>query len=83
MKLLSFNCCGLASSWKKMSLEWLVDSTKPYVILLQETLGDMECVRKALEALYPGWCFDALDARGRSGGLEIGWRSQACRCENI
>ena len=55
----------------------------PDIIMLQETLGDWNCIKLALEALCLGWLFEALDARGRSSGLAIGWRSRVCRCENV
>ena len=34
-----------------------------------------------LETLFPGWKFVAMDARGRSGGLALGWKVQSCRCD--
>ena len=42
MKVLSFNCRGLASSHKKTSLKRLVERIHPNVIFLQETMGDCE-----------------------------------------
>jgi hypothetical protein len=32
--------------------------------------------QKSLSTLFPGWDFLGLDARGRSGGLAIGWCSR-------
>ena len=83
MKILSFNCRGLASSHKKSSLKRLVESTRPDVLMLQETLGDNSQVKVLLENLLPGWEFEALDARGRSGGLATGWRTRGSRCVNL
>ena len=81
MKVMSFNCRGLASPLKKSSLRRLVELNQPDVILLQETLGCSEVVIRVLETLLPGWIFVAVDARGRSGGLASGWKVQSCRCD--
>lgn len=80
MKLMSFNCRGLASPLKRSSLRRLVELNHPDVILLQETLGCSEEIVRVLESLLPGWKFVVLDARGRSGGLASGWRVSSCRC---
>ena len=81
MKVMSFNCRGLASPLKKSSLRRLVELNQPDVILLQETLGCSEEVVRVLETLLSGWKFVAVDARGRSGGLASGWKVQSCRCD--
>jgi len=83
MKILSFNCRGLASSHKKASLKRLVECTRPDILLLQETLGDSSSVKAQLEKLLLGWEFDGLDARGRSGGLATGWRTKDFKCANM
>jgi exonuclease III len=83
MKVLSFNCRGLANPSKKSSLRRLVEQSSPDVILLQETLGDSVSVVKTLETLLPGWMFAAVDARGRSGGLATGWKKRKCKLENV
>ena len=81
MKVMSFNCRGLASPLKKSSLRRLVELNQPDVILLQETLGCSEEVVRGLETLLSGWKFVAVDAKGRSGGLASGWKVQSCRCD--
>jgi exonuclease III len=83
MKILSFNCRGLANPAKKSSLRRLIDQTSLEVILLQETLGDSVTVTKSLETLLPGWSFAAVDARGRSGGLATGWKNRSCKLESV
>jgi exonuclease III len=83
MRILSFNCRGLANPSKKSSLRRLVEQSSPEVILLQETLGDSVSVVKALETLFPGWMFAAVDARGRSGGLATGWKKRNCKLESV
>jgi hypothetical protein len=37
---------------------------------------------KTLSTLFPGWDFLGLDARGRSGGLAIGWCSRSIKLLN-
>jgi len=82
MKILSFNCRGLASLIKKTSLRRLVDLNQPDIVLLQETLGNSEDTVKILETLLPGWKFVGVDARGRSGGVASGWNMKRCRCDS-
>jgi exonuclease III len=82
MKLLSFNCRGLASPSKKSALKRLVTLHQPDVIFLQETLADERTTTQALMSLFPGWAFLGLDARGRSGGLVIGWNSRKIKLLN-
>ena len=82
MKVLSFNCRGLASSHKKSSLKRLVERIQLDVIFLQGTMGNCDSVQQALFTLLPGWDFLAMDARGRSGGLATGWRKTGCRVSN-
>jgi len=83
MKILSFNCRGLANPSKKSSLRRVIDLNCLDVILLQETLGLSDDVTKSLELLLPGWKFVAIDVNGRSGGLASGWRLSVCRCDNF
>jgi exonuclease III len=73
MKILSFNCRGLANPVKKSSLKKLVEVVSLDVIFLQETLGINESVVASLESLMSGWSFVAVDANGCSGGLATGW----------
>jgi exonuclease III len=83
MKILSFNCRGLANPAKKSSLKRLVVVIDLDVIFLQETMGVSELVVASLESLFPGWSFVAVDAKGRSGGLATGWSLKRCNCERI
>ena len=81
MKLLSFNCRGLAGPGKKSAFIRVLTLEHPDVILLQETLGVGEMIQERLESWLPGWSFVTLDARGRSGGLAVGWNN--CRVKMI
>jgi exonuclease III len=50
MKFISFNCRGVASPSKKSSLQSLVESNQPDIILLQEMMGDEAMITPLLEA---------------------------------
>ena len=65
MILLSYNCRGLASLQKKSSIKRMVAMYDPQIILLQETMGASENVKKALESWLSGWVFQAVDAVGK------------------
>jgi exonuclease III len=82
MKIISFNCKGLASPHKKSSLKHLVFQIGPDVLFLQETLGSSEAIKESLQSLLPGWEFMTMDAKGRSEGLATGWRSASCHLSN-
>jgi exonuclease III len=83
MKIFSFNCRGLASPAKKSSLKILFIVINLDVIFLQETLGLSEVVVTSLEAIFPGWSFVAVDAKGHSGGLATGWHHKSCKCDRV
>jgi hypothetical protein len=80
---LVFQLSWVGEPIKKIVLRRLVDLNSPDVIMLQETLGVSETVVKALESLFPGWMFAAVDARGRSGGLATGWLKKTCNYESV
>jgi exonuclease III len=73
MKLLSFNCRGLASPSKHLALQPLLEIAQPDVFLLQETLRGKEVIVRLLEKTQKGWSFFGSNATGRSGGLAMGW----------
>ena len=75
MKLMSFNCRGLAGPGKKSALMRVLSLEHPDVLMLQETLGVGEVIQGKLESWFPGWSFVTLDANGRSGGLAVGWKN--------
>lgn len=68
MKWLSFNCRGMASASKKLTLHRLFDTESVDIII---TLGDADLITISLQSLKPGWHFYSLDAMGCSGGLTI------------
>jgi exonuclease III len=82
MKLLTYNCRGLASPQKNPALKRLVTLHQPDVVLFQETLADEITTTKILTSLLSGWNFLGMDARGRSGGLVLGWRSRSIKLLN-
>jgi len=83
MKIMSFNCRGLAGPLKRPALRRVIDIDHPDVLLLQETLGEMGEVKSKLEGMLPGWVFVCLDVRGRSGGLATGWNTRSVKIENV
>jgi exonuclease III len=82
MKLLSFNCRGLASPSKHLSLQRLLELAQPDIVMLQETLGAEALIVPLLERLLKGWSFFGLDASGCVGGLEMGWNQKSIKLES-
>ena len=82
MKILSFNYQGLAGPGKKSAFIRVLTLEHLDVIMLQETLGVGDVVKERLESWLPGWSFVTLDARGRSGGLAVGWRNCCVKLVN-
>jgi hypothetical protein len=64
MKFFSFNCRGVVSPSKKISLHRLVELSHPDLILLQETLGETALVITLLEGLLKQWKFIGIDLKG-------------------
>ena len=64
MKIMSFNCQGLAGPLKRHALRRVVDLEHPDVMLLQETLGIGEVIKAKLESWFLGWQFVTLDVWG-------------------
>ena len=83
MKVMSFNCRGLARPQKKAALRRIIFVDGPDIILLQETLGVGTVVKARLEGWLPGWSFESLDARGRSSGLAVGWKDRTIKSQNL
>jgi len=83
MKIMSFNCRGLAGPLKRPALRRVIDLEHPDILMLQETLGEMEAVKSKLEAMMPGWVFHCLDVRGRSGGIATGWNPRTVKIVNV
>jgi len=80
---MSFNCRGLANPLKTPALKRVVCAEHPDIIMLHETLGISEDVKLWLEKSLPGWQFQALDVRGRSKGLAIGWNIRNIKPMNV
>ena len=79
---MSFNCWGLAGPKKKSAFKRVLTLEHPDVILLQETLGLGDIIKERLESWLTGWYFVTLDVRGRSGGLDVGWKLCAAKLIN-
>lgn len=83
MKIMSYNCRGLAGPQKKSAFRRIILLDCPDSILLQETLGAGSVVKARLEGWLPGWIFETLDVRGRSGGLAVGWNERTIKPLNF
>ena len=75
MILLTLNVRGLASLSKKLAVIRLINQHVVDVIFLQETMIEGCVLVQDLEHLIHGWQFISVDAKGRSGGLILGWKS--------
>ena len=74
MIVTTLNCRGLASLPKKLVVRRLVEDQFIDVLFLQEIMGDGFSLAGELELMLFGWVFISLDAKGKSGGLLLGWR---------
>lgn len=82
VKFLSFNCRGLASPNKKLSMRRFLLSEPFDILFLQETLGQGCVITHLLESWLLGWTFYTLDATGHSGGLALGVNTRSIRIFN-
>ena len=76
MILMTLNCRGLASLSKKLAVKILIEQQSLDVIYLQETMCEGCILVKDMELLLNGWQFVSVDAKGRSRGLLLGWRTR-------
>ena len=74
MILLTLNVRGLASLSKKLAVIRLINQHAVDVIFLQETMIEGCVLVQDLEHLIHGWQFISVDAKGRSGGIILGWK---------
>jgi len=80
MIIVTMNVRGVGGNSKFLALKRFIESEKPDVLLIQET---MVCVEKAKEMfvkLLPSWNFCGVDFVGFSGGLLITWNSVKADC---
>jgi len=82
MKILSYNCRGVEIPHKKYDLYRLVELNYPNIIFLQETMGEEAIVILWLEAIFKNLNFLGSYARGRYGGLVIGWNPKKIKLIN-
>ena len=76
MIMMTLNCRGLASLPKKLAVRRLIDEQSLDVIFLQDTMCDGCILVREMELLLKYWQFVSVDAKGRSGGLLLGWRTR-------
>ena len=65
----------MASLPKKLAVKRLIDLHSVDVIFIQETMIEGCVLVQELELLIHGWYFISVDAKGRSSGLILGWKS--------
>lgn len=68
-----FQCKRGWGPQKKLSLERIICSLKPDIILIQETMCLSEKARETLQSWLKNWSFCATNAEGMSKGLITGW----------
>ena len=73
---MTLNCQVLASKPKKLAVCRLVEDQHVDVLFLQESMGIGHVLVVELETILKGWTFLSLDARGKSGGLLLVWKSR-------
>ena len=76
MILMTLNYRGLGCLPKKIVVKRLIDEQSLDVIFLQETMFDGSVLVKEMESMLTDWQFISVDAKGRSGGLLLGWTSR-------
>ena len=52
----------------------LVEEQRPNVLFLQESMGDGKVIVVELDSLLKVWNFVSMDAKGKYGGLLLGWK---------
>ena len=82
MIVMTLHCRGLASKPKKLDICRLVVDQSVDVLFIQETMGDGVMFASTLESLLPGWTFFSVDAKGKSGGLLVGWKNRVLQFLN-
>ena len=76
MIMMTLNYRDLASLPKKLAVRRLIDEQSLDVIFLQETMCDGCILVREMELLLKDWKFVSVDAKGRYGGLLLGWRTR-------
>jgi exonuclease III len=64
MKIIYFNCRGLAGPLKRIALYRLVDLNQPDIMLLQETMGEEAMIIPCLFSLFKTWEFVGSNSKG-------------------
>jgi hypothetical protein len=64
MLMISFNIKGLGKTSKQISLGRIMDIHKPFVMIIQETMGEGKKVIEDLYKSWKEWDFLTLDVAG-------------------
>ena len=73
----------MGGSAKQKSLHHLLAFVSPDIILLQETMNNTYPTLLAFSKLYPGWDFCAINSKGLSRGILLGWNPLRVRCKDF
>ena len=75
MIMMTLNIMGLANIPKKLVVRRLIDEHFLDVIFLQESMCDGSILVGELETMLKYFKFLSMDAKGKSRGLVLGWRT--------
>jgi exonuclease III len=73
MIVATLNVRGVGGTSKFLSLKRFLESAKPDVLLIQETMVCEAKAREIFVKLLPTWYFCGVDSSGLSGGLLTAW----------
>jgi exonuclease III len=76
----TLNVRGVGGTSKFLALKRFLDSEKPDVLLIQETMVCEEKARELFVKLLPNWYFCGVDSTGLSGGLLTAWNPRKADC---
>eukprot|EP00253_Pinus_taeda_P031852 PITA_31852 len=79
--IISLNIRGLGVDPKFLTLKDFFLSSRPYIILIQETMRPREVSLEYFRKLLPSWHMVATDADGLSGGLATLWDPSRVRAK--
>jgi exonuclease III len=73
MIIVTLNVKGVGGNSKFLALKRFLDSEKPDVLLIQETMVYLEKKKEMFVKLLPNWYFCGVDSLRIFGGLLTNW----------
>ena len=77
MKVVSWNCRGVGSRSKEEAMKYLLQISKPFILLVYETKMEEAEFLQASTTFWKKGPVVAASARGASGGIGIVWNSSS------